>query len=210
MQLYYHPISPYARKVLFALYEKALRFDATVIQPGPWQRQSEAMNHVSTLGMTPVLVTDDHTVLTESSIIIEHLDLLGSSPRFVPSDPSAALQVRMLDRIIDSYLITPAGQLYFENKKPAAAQSASKKAAMAARAQNTLSYLEQRLTPAAYLSGEHPQLADLGGCAAVAILDGLGFALSDFPRVNAWYRALSERPAWKQILRETDTTGSPQ
>jgi len=55
----------------------------------------------------PVLVDDGRTVV-EASIIIEHLGLRHPGPvRLIPEDPRAALDVRMMDRFFDNYIMTP-------------------------------------------------------------------------------------------------------
>ena len=55
----------------------------------------------------PVLVDDGRTVV-EASIIIEHLGLHHPGPvRLIPQDPRAALDVRMMDRFFDNYVMTP-------------------------------------------------------------------------------------------------------
>ena len=55
----------------------------------------------------PVLVDDGRTVV-EATIIIEHLGLHHPGPvRLIPDDPRAALDVRMMDRFFDNYVMTP-------------------------------------------------------------------------------------------------------
>src|SRR5207244_2051195 len=55
----------------------------------------------------PVLVDDGSTVV-EASIIIEHLGLRHPGPvRLIPGDASAALDIRMMDRFFDIYIMTP-------------------------------------------------------------------------------------------------------
>ena len=55
----------------------------------------------------PVLVDEDRTVV-EATIIIEHLCLHHPGPvRLIAQNPRAALEVRMLDRFFDNYVMTP-------------------------------------------------------------------------------------------------------
>ena len=55
----------------------------------------------------PVLVDDGRTVV-EASVIVEHLGLHHPGPvRLIPDDPHAALDVRMMDRFFDNYVMTP-------------------------------------------------------------------------------------------------------
>jgi glutathione S-transferase len=206
IRLHYHPISPYARKVLFAAYEKGLEFASRIVPPGPWREQAQAMNGLYPLGMTPVLETKSGAVLGESGILVEYLDTQRPEPRFVPADPQQALEVRMWDRIVDAYLIAPAGALVFERRKPTAVQSTSRCEALRERLQSTLGVLEHRLLDTPYLNGPHFRLPDLGGCAGVAILETLEFPLESFPSVRRWHAALAERAAWQRVLAETERT----
>ena len=67
----------------------------------------------------PVLVDEGRTVV-EASIIIEHLGLHHPGPvRLIPEDPRAALDVRMLDRFFDNYVMTPMQKIVADRLRPA-------------------------------------------------------------------------------------------
>ena len=69
----------------------------------------------------PVLVDDGRTVV-ESSIIIEHLELHHPGPvRLIPADPQPALEVRMMDRFFDNYVMTPMQKIVFDSIRAAGA-----------------------------------------------------------------------------------------
>ena len=104
MELYAHPFSSYCQKVLIALYENDTPFEFRMLAPG---RRADAAEFAALwpLKRIPVLVDDGRTVL-EASIIIEHLGLHHPGPvRLIPEDPRAALDVRMMDRFFDNYVI---------------------------------------------------------------------------------------------------------
>src|SRR6187401_2318544 len=102
--LFAHPFSSYCQKVLIALYENATPFDLRLLA------DAEAMAELAALWPLqrfPVLRDAGQTVL-EASIIIEHLALHHPGPvRLIPEGPRAALEVRMLDRCFDNYVMTP-------------------------------------------------------------------------------------------------------
>ena len=108
--LYAHPFSSYCQKVLIALYENATPFEMRLL--GPENPQvAEDLRQLWPLMRFPVLVDRGRTVL-EASIIIEHLaHFHPGSARFIPDDPKAALDVRMLDRVFDNYVMTPMQKL---------------------------------------------------------------------------------------------------
>src|SRR5438552_4232501 len=74
MKLYAHLFSSYCQKVLTALYENAIPFELRMLTPGDQQAAAE---HAALwpLKRMPVLVDGGRSVV-ETSIIIEHLDLL--------------------------------------------------------------------------------------------------------------------------------------
>jgi glutathione S-transferase len=104
MILYAHPLSSYCWKVLIALWETEVAFD--------YRRIDDPVNAAAwaaawPLGKMPLLVNGD-TVVPETSIIIEYLQIRSSGPvAMIPADPPAALNVRRLDRLSDQYLMTP-------------------------------------------------------------------------------------------------------
>jgi glutathione S-transferase len=106
IKVYAHPFSSYCQKVFIALYENAIPFELRMLAPGDAQAaaEHEALWPVKRM---PVLVDDRRTVV-EASVIIEHLGLHHPGPvRLIPEDPHAALDVRMMDRFFDNYIMTP-------------------------------------------------------------------------------------------------------
>src|SRR4030095_13756541 len=106
LQLYAHPFSSYCQKVLIALYENGIPFEFRLLTP---EDQQAAAEHAALwpLKRMPVLVDDGRTVV-EASVIVEHLGLHHPGPvRLLPADPRAALEVRMMDRFFDNYIMTP-------------------------------------------------------------------------------------------------------
>ena len=105
MILYAHPFSSYCQKVSIALYENRTPFELRVLG-GDAKVEAE---HAALwpLRRMPVLSDAGRTVV-EASIIIEHLDLRHPGPvRLIPDDRGTALDVRMLDRFFDNYVMTP-------------------------------------------------------------------------------------------------------
>src|SRR5260221_10216037 len=106
VKLYAHPFSSYCQKVLIALYENDTPFELRLLAQGD-ERMAAEHAALWPLRRMPVLVDDGRTVV-EASIIIEYLDLFHPGPvRLLPADSRAALDVRMLDRFFDNYVMTP-------------------------------------------------------------------------------------------------------
>lgn len=105
--LYGHPFSSYTQKVLIALYENATPFEFRCIGPDTPQHSAEWLRRWP-LRKFPLLVDGERDVV-ETSIIIEYLQLVHPGPvRLLPADPTAALNVRFLDRFFDLHVMNAA------------------------------------------------------------------------------------------------------
>jgi glutathione S-transferase len=72
------------------------------------------------IGKFPVLRDDarDRTV-PESTIILEYIDRLSpGNARLIPSDPAAALECRLRDRIYDMYIHLPMQKIVGDKLRP--------------------------------------------------------------------------------------------
>lgn len=103
--LYGHPFSSYTWKALIGLYEKDIAFDYRVLE-ADWPQHGEELKAHWPIGKFPLLV-DDGQPSFEASIILEYLDRIAPEPRLIPTEPDAALRVRLLDRIFDNHVMTP-------------------------------------------------------------------------------------------------------
>ena len=103
--LYYHPLSSYCHKVLVALYENNIAFEARTIDLGAQPDRAE-LGALWPLCKFPVLRDmERERNVPESSIIIEYLDrFAGVQHALIPSDFNDALQVRLWDRIFDNHV----------------------------------------------------------------------------------------------------------
>ena len=112
MRFYGHPFSSYCQKALIALYEKDIPFEFRMLTP---EDEETAAEHARLwpLRRMPVLVDGDRTI-AEASIIVEYLDQRHrAGTRLLPVDPDLALDVRMLDRFFDNYVMTPMQRIVF-------------------------------------------------------------------------------------------------
>src|SRR5689334_25366145 len=119
LMLYAHPFSSYCQKVLTAIYENGTPFAYRMLDSE--QAHSE-LAALWPLRRFPVLV-DDGRAIVEASIIIEHLDLHHLGPvRLVPGDARSALDVRMMDRFFDNYVMTPMQRIVADSLRPSEAR----------------------------------------------------------------------------------------
>jgi glutathione S-transferase len=106
LALYGHPFSSYTWKAQIALYANATPFEFRMLD-GDHPEHLAAIADASPLGQFPVLVEGDRTVF-EATAIIEYLQVHHPGPAdLLPSDPDAAIDVRMLDRVFDLAVMDP-------------------------------------------------------------------------------------------------------
>ena len=111
LKLYAHPFSSYCQKVLTALYENDTPFAYRMLGEERTDAELEALWPIKRF---PVLVDDDRTIM-EAIVIIEHLGLYHPGPvRLIPQDPKEALDVRLMDRFFDNYVMTPMQKIVFD------------------------------------------------------------------------------------------------
>ncbi len=96
MKLFYTPNSPYARKIRIVLREKGLACQE--MQPSLNDAALSAMNP---LGKVPTLIADDQTVMFDSVVISEYLELIQPEPRLIPIDIWERVVVRKWEAIAD-------------------------------------------------------------------------------------------------------------
>jgi glutathione S-transferase len=200
MKLYMFPHSPYSRKVLLAIYEKGLTVDSETVIPHD-RSAKERLLGIYPIFTLPLLVLDDGSPLPESSIIVEHLDLMSAAgPLLLPADPKEALHVRAWDRLGD-HLLAATAYLAFALGKPAEKQNAERIAANRRMVRAVLDLVERKLLVSTYLHGDGLTLADLGPLCAVASLlsDGSLGGLEPWPGVASWFARVTSRLSWQRI-----------
>ena len=115
MKLYHHPISTYSQKVLIALYEKGLDFEAEIVQLMDPEKRLE-YREVYPMGKVPMLKDGDDMV-PESSIIIEYIDHMAA-PTLIKGNAEQQRKIRFKDRMFDLYLNEAVVTLLFQGMKP--------------------------------------------------------------------------------------------
>ena len=161
LSLYAHPFSSYCQKVLTALYENDIDFDYRKLEPDNPGASAELAS-LWPIRRFPLLV-DHGRVVAEATIIIEHLGLYYPGPvPLVPADPRAALDVRMLDRFFDNYVMTPMQKIVFDAIRSPEERDARGVSDARALLDTSYGWLEQHLTAREWAAGDF-SLAD---CAA--------------------------------------------
>lgn len=166
LQLYGHPFSSYTWKALIALYEAGTPFEFRNIAGNEFPENEAAFLAHWPVGKFPLLV-DDGVPIMESSIIIEHV-----APDLIPADRDVAREVRMLDRVFDSNVMTPMQAIVAEHL-PFITEAPDEK--RIARARSALDkiypWLNARLNGREWAAGDAFTMADCSGAPALFYAD---------------------------------------
>ena len=197
--LYYHPLASFCHKVLIALYENDIGFDARIIDLGAEQDRAE-LGALWPFCKFPVL--HDHERqrnLPESSIMIEYLDhFAGVKHPLIPSDFDGALQVRLWDRIFDSYVHAPMQDIVLDKIRGATGDTSASRATI----QTAYALIDKQLATLPWAAGQAFSMAD---CAAAPALF-YAHTLEAFPQqlvhLRAYFDRLIDRPSVQRVLAE--------
>jgi len=199
LTLYAHPFSSYCQKVLMALWENDTPFAYRHMEePGA----IEELARLWPIRKFPVLV-DQGVAIVETSIIIEHLDLHHPGKiRFLPDDPVAALEVRLLDRFFDQHVMNAAQMAVCEalRKQPDRLQEAKESAAGALDV--AYDWLDKRLEGRIWAAGDRFSLADCAAAASLFYGDWVHPISDGRPRLRAYRTRLLARPSFARAVEE--------
>ncbi len=199
LTLYAHPFSSYSQKVLIALWENDIPFTYRNLEdPGAAAERAALWP----LGRFPVLVDDGRTVV-ESSIIIEHLDLHHAGPvRWLPEDGDAALEVRLMDRFFDNYIMTPMQAPVFESLRPDATRLDEVKEKTRRDLDTAYGWLEERLSGRRWAAGESFTMADCAAAPSLFYADWVHRIGPAFPQLRDYRARLLARPSIARAVDE--------
>lgn len=202
LSLYYHPLASYCWKVLVALYEMDVAFEPRNVNLGD-ESERERFVALWPTGKIPLL-TDGDRVVPETSIIIEYLSRRYAAPdrSLVPSDEDAALEVRLLDRVLDGYVMAPMQAIVADRLR---AEHARDPIAVAeARATLAMAYglLDRKLADRTWIAGEQFTLADCAAAPSLFYADTLVSLPATHQRLRNYFERLLERPSVTRVLDE--------
>ena len=190
MILYGHPFSSYTWKAMIAFYEKEVDFDLRNVDPA-FPENVAHFAEIAPFGKFPILADGKH-VIPESTIIIEYLDHVVASPAMIPAEPDAAMEVRLLDRLFDNYVM---------NKMQAFAERAMGIAgeAQVARAKATLdrsyAWLDAHMACREWAGGAAFTLADCAAAPSLFYADWVHRIGDTLPHLQAYRQRLLARPS---------------
>ena len=199
VELFAHPFSSYCQKALIAFYENEVPFTYRMLEDAG---VSEELASIWPIKRFPILRENSRVVL-EASIIIEYLAVHHPGPvKLIPKDADLALEVRMLDRFFDNYVMTPQGKFVFDAIRPPESRDPYGVEEARGMLDTSYAWLDRRMQDRTWAVGETFTLAD---CAAAP---SLFYAHWTYPIAERYgsllgYRArLLERPSFARAVNE--------
>ncbi|MEQ1686019.1 MAG: glutathione S-transferase family protein [Burkholderiaceae bacterium] len=202
LALHYHPLSSYCQKLLIALDELGIEAEKRRLNLGDPAERS-AFLALWPLGKMPLLI-DRGRPIAETSIIIEHLQRHRAGPGrvLIPSDPDAALDVRLWDRLFDLYVMTPMQAFTADLLRP----EADRDAIGVARAREALStayaLIDSHLEGRTWVAGDAFSLADCAAAPALFYATTYVPIAPEQARLTAYFDRLLERPSVARAIDE--------
>lgn len=198
LTLYYHPLASYCHKVLIALYENDIAFEARIIDLGADPDRAE-LGALWPFCKFPVLRDQEHQrTLPESSIIIEYLDRFATRQPMIPGDADAALQVRLWDRIVDNYVHAPLQDIVLDRIRGAKGDMAGPRATI----QTAYSLIDQQLAALPWAAAQSFSMADCAAAPALFYAHTLEAFPAQHVHLRAYFDRLMERPSVQRVLAE--------
>jgi glutathione S-transferase len=198
LKLYSHPFSSYSQKALIALYENDTPFEYRNLE-GPAANAELAA--LWPLKRFPVLVDDDRTIL-EATAIIEHLQIRHPGRvRLIP-EGDAGVEVRMLDRIFDNYVMTPMQKIVVNQLRPEADRDAYGVIEARTLLDKIYAWLDERVGGRVWACGASFTLADCAAAPSLFYADWAHEIPSAHANLRAYRARLLARPSIKRAVDE--------
>jgi glutathione S-transferase len=201
LELFGHPFSSYTWKALIALYENETPFAYKMIDPDH-PDNLERLRSISPQGKFPVLA-DKNEAIFEASIIIEYLQEAYPGPaKLIPSEPRAALEVRMLDRFFDNYVMTPMQRIVSDFIRQPEDRDSRTVAESKDMLRRSYAWLEKRLEGRTFICGDAFTLADCAAAPSLFYADWVCDIGAEHERVRAYRARLLARPPVKRCVED--------
>ena len=199
LALYGHPFSSYTWKALIALYANATPFAFRMVD-GEHPAHAATVQQASPQGKFPVL-SDGDNLIFEASSIIEYLAGHHPGPEtLIPTDPDAAIAMRMLDRVFDNYVMNIMQVVVDEYiAKP---QSPDPARVAAARAKLRLSYTWLEGWLEYYPASGQITLIECAAAPALFYADWVEPIGEACPRLAAWRAHLNALPPVARCIED--------
>lgn len=187
MQLFYSPMSPFARKVRVVAHETGLADRVAIVEARPFE--DESLRAVNPLSKVPCMLTDDGAALHDSRVICEYLDAVAGAS-LIPTGGEARWRALTLQSLADGV-----GDAAVRTAQERRRAEGDQHADVIAR--------QLKAIGAALDLFEKENFADGWGIGEIAVAAHLGYL--DFRKVLDWRAGRPELSAWYEKASKRDS-----
>jgi glutathione S-transferase len=199
LELLAHPFSSYSQKVLIALYENATPFEFRMLDAEYPENAAELIAHWS-IAKFPLLLDAGRAVF-ESTIIIEYLARhYPGDVALLPQDAETCAEVRLLDRVFDTYVMTPMQAIVDNALRPSTERHEPNVTRARAALDKAYDWLEQRLVGRNWAAGDDFTLADCAAAPALFYADWVNPISAENSVLRAYRAQLLVRPSFARCV----------
>lgn len=199
--LFAHPFASYCQKVLIALYENGTDFTYRKFGPEDPTAMSE-LEALWPLKKFPLLL-DEGRSYAESSVIIEYLGIRYPGPvKFIPANTAAALEVRIMDRFFDNYVMTPMQKIVADFIRAEDARDPFGVREARALLDAAYGWLNGVMAARTWAAGEEFSLADCAAASALFYSDWVHEIGGQHPNLRDYRARLLARPSVARTVDE--------
>jgi glutathione S-transferase len=200
LQLFGHSFSSYTQKALIALYENGTKFEFRMLSPDEPANGAE-FARLWPVKRFPILVDEDQTIL-EATTVIEYLEACYPGPAaLIPAAAGAAVEVRMMDRCFDNYVMNPVQKCVFDAIRAPEARDVQGVAEARAMLDTAYAWLDERMAAREWAAGAF-SLADCAAGPALFYADWTHPIGERFPHLTAYRQRLLARPSFARAIDE--------
>lgn len=193
LELFAHPFSSYSQKAQIAFYENDIEFEYRMVED---PEVSAELARLWPMKRFPILRENGRVVL-EATTIIEYLAVHHPGPvKLIPEDSGAAIEVRMLDRFFDNYVLTPQGKCVFDairtegaNRDPFGVAEAK------ALLDTSYAWLDERMAGRTWVAGDTFTMADVAAAPSLFYADWTHAIPQKYRNLWAYRTRLLARPS---------------
>lgn len=203
LRLFYHPLSSYCWKVLIPLYENGTPFEAILLDNAEAASDLQAL---WPLARFPLLRDEERrATVAEASIIIEYLGVhYPGAFAPIPADADSALEVRLMDRLFDNYVMAPMQAFVADRIRPDGTQDPFGVGEARALLGKAYTLLENRIAGRTWAAGEAFTLADCAALPALFYADKVVPFRASHLVLAAYLARLEARHSVARVLAEKE------
>jgi glutathione S-transferase len=200
LQIFGHPFSSYTQKALIALYENRTPFQFRMLGP------DEPANGVEFVRLWPIkrfpILVDEGQTILEATTVIEYLEANYPGPvTLIPEVASAAIEVRMMDRLFDNYVMNAQQKCVVDATRALEARDVHGVAEARAILETVYVWLDQRMASREWAAGSF-SLADCAAGPALLYADWAHPIGEGLKHLTAYRQRLLARPSFARAVDE--------